>query len=482
MLDGVPSPLTDRLRAGFAAIRAELEIVTEHPADAEREAAARADTPTTPLANADLVGAAARTDRRDLELVTLDPAGSTDLDQAFVLHRDGDGFVLHYAIADVAAHVAPGGAMDRVAHARGQTLYAPDGREGLHPPALAEDAGSMLPGRDRLAVLWTLTIDGRGELAGTAVERAVVCSTAQLDYAGAQAALDRGDAHEQLVLLRDAGDLLKSAQQRRGAIELPEPAQELTSDGNDGWTLRWEPRHPIEADSAQMSLLCGHAAATLMLGAGTGLLRTLPPAPPDAHARLRAAAHALGVTWPEDQPLSGMMPTLDGTDPAHLAFLDECRALLRGADYTPFDGAPPALAEHAAMGLAYAHVTAPLRRLADRYAAECALAAQHGVPVPGWARAGLAGIPGEMRASNRLAGTLHRACIDLSEAVLLEHRVGERFPAAVVDVDERAADIRVQEPPILARCTGDGLVEGERREVVLREADPIRRRVAFSTA
>ncbi len=475
-----PNAIAARLRTGFAAIRAELEIVTEHPADAAREAAARADAPTAPLPGVDLVGADARADRRDLAFVTLDPLGSTDLDQAFALHRDGDGFVLHYAIADVAAHVVPGGAVDRVAHARGQTLYAPDGREGLHPPALAEDAGSLLPGRDRLAVLWSLTVDGGGELVGTDVERAVVRSTAQLDYAGAQAALDRGDGHEQLLLLREAGALLRTAQQRRGAIELPEPAQELASDGADGWTLRWEPRHPIEADNAQLSLLCGHAAATLMLGAGAGLLRTLPPAPPDAHTRLRAAAHALRITWPEDQPLSGLMPTLDGTDPAHLAFLDECRALLRGADYTPFDGAPPSLREHAAMGLAYAHVTAPLRRLADRYAAECALAAHHGVPVPGWARDALAAIPDEMRASTRLAGTLHRACIDLSEAVLLEHRVGERFPAAVVDVDDRGADVRIQEPPILARCTGDGLEPGTRRDVVLTEADPATRVVRFA--
>lgn len=475
-----PNAIAARLRTGFAAIRAELEIVAEHPADAAQEAEARRAAPTAPLPGVELVGADSRTDRRDLQLVTLDPAGSTDLDQAFALHRDGAGFVLHYAIADVAAHVVPGGALDRVAHARGQTLYAPDGREGLHAPALSEDAGSLLAGVDRLAVLWTLTIDDRGELAGTEVERAVVRSTAQLDYAGAQVALDSGGAHEQLTLLREAGALLQTAQRRRGAIELPEPAQELVPDGANGWTLRWEPRHPIEAANAQLSLLCGHAAATLMLGGGTGLLRTLPPAPPEAHTRLRAAAHALRIAWPGAQPLSDLMPALDGTNPAHLAFLDECRGLLRGADYTPFDGAPPALREHAAMGLAYAHVTAPLRRLADRFAAECALAAHHDMPVPGWARAALPAVPDEMRAGGRLAGNLHRACIDLSEAVLLEHRVGERFPAAVVDVDDRGADVRIQEPPILARCTGDGLRAGERQDVVLAEADPARRMVRFS--
>lgn len=469
----------DRLRAGFAEIRAELGIVVDHPDDARREAAARAATPTED-AHADLVAADARVDRRDLELVTLDPAGSRDLDQAFSLHREGDGFVLHYAIADVAAHVVPGGAIDTAAHARGQTLYAPDGRAGLHPPELAEDAASLLPGQNRLAVLWTLRIDGAGELADTEVERAVVRSRAQLDYTGAQTTIDRGDPHPQLALLCDAGALLQSAQRRRGAIELPEHAQELVADGADGWTLRWEPRHPIEADNAQLSLLCGAAAARLMLASGSGLLRTLPPAPPEAHARLRAAARALRIAWPDDEPLSRLLPRLDGMDPAALAFFDECRVLLRGADYTPLTGPTPAVIEHAAMGLPYAHVTAPLRRLGDRFATECALAARHGVLAPAWARAALPALPGALRAGGRLAGALHRACIDLSEAVLLEHRIGERFPAAVVEAGDRRAEVRIEAPPILARCSGDELRAGERRDVVLAQADPAERRVAFT--
>lgn len=470
----------DRLRAGFAAIRDELGVPLDHEDGAEAEAAARLRSPTTD-AHDDLVVAAERADRRDLPLVTLDPPGSRDLDQAFALTRADDGFVLHYAIADVAAHVTPGGAVDRAARTRGQTLYAPDLRVGLHPPALAEDAASLLPERDRLAVLWTLRIDAAGELAHADVGRALVRSTAQLDYPSAQAALDAGTAHPQIGLLAEAGTLLRDAQRRRGAIELPEPAQELAADGAEGWTLRWAPRHPIEADNAQLSLLAGVAAARLMLASGSGLLRTLPDAPPEARARLRAAAHALRIAWGDGEPLSDLLPRLDGNDPAHLAFFDECRTLLRGADYTPLVGVSPTVRRHAALGVEYAHVTAPLRRLGDRFAAESALAARHATIAPAWVREALPSLPEAMRASGRVAGALHRGCIDLSEAVLLEHRLGERFTAAVVDVDPRGADVRVQDPPILARCTGDGLVEGERREVVLREADPAGRRVAFST-
>ena len=77
----------------------------------------------------------------------------------------------------------------------------------------------------------------------------------------------------------------------------------------------------------------------------------------------------------------------DGLDPAvpmHAAFLEEAVTLLRGAGYTPFDGARPEQPTHAGVGAPYAHVTAPLRRLVDRFGTEVCLAICAGVPVPGW--------------------------------------------------------------------------------------------------
>ncbi|WP_217585257.1 RNB domain-containing ribonuclease, partial [Microbacterium sp. GbtcB4] len=74
-----------------------------------------------------------------------DPAGARDLGQAFHLVRDGDGYRVRYAIADVPGFVVPGGAVDAEARRRGQTLYAADGTFPLHPPVLSEDRASLLP-------------------------------------------------------------------------------------------------------------------------------------------------------------------------------------------------------------------------------------------------------------------------------------------------------------------------------------------------
>ena len=131
---------------GFAAIREQFHVPGPFPAaaTAEADAAAVAERHDD------------RVDGRDLPIVTLDPAGSMDLDQGFALDVDGDDIVLSYAIADVGAFVAREGALAEEVWRRGVTVYAPDGRVPLHPPVLSEGAASLLPAGDRLAVLLTV--------------------------------------------------------------------------------------------------------------------------------------------------------------------------------------------------------------------------------------------------------------------------------------------------------------------------------------
>ena len=107
--------------------------------------------------------------------------------------------------------------------------------------------------------------------------------------------------------------------------------------------------------------------------------------------------------------------------------------LLRGAAYTPLDGAPPADPLHHGVGMPYAHVTAPIRRLVDRFGSEVCVALAAGAPVPDWARSAL---PRAARADGRgrpLAGALDRAVVDATEAWLLTGQEGRDFPAVVLD-------------------------------------------------
>src|SRR4029077_6666838 len=125
-----------------------------------------------------------------LPFVTIDPPGSLDLDQAFHAEPRAGGFRVHYAIADVAAFVEPGGALDRESFARGVPLYPPDGRAPMLPNPLGEGAASLLPDQDRPALLWTIDLDESGASVAARLERSTVRSRARLDYPGVQAALD----------------------------------------------------------------------------------------------------------------------------------------------------------------------------------------------------------------------------------------------------------------------------------------------------
>lgn len=458
------------LRAGFAALRREVGVPESFPDAVLAEAETAARTPRLP-----------EHDRTDLPFLTIDPPGSLDLDQALLVERRGSGYRVHYAIADPAAFVSPGGAVDREAHVRGETLYSPDLRTPLHPPVLGEGAASLLPGELRPAVLWTFDLDSAGEGSSVDVRRAVVRSRERLTYAAAQQRLEAGTDDEPLLLLREVGLLREERERDRGAVSLAIPEQEVV-EAAGGWALRFRAPLPVEGWNAQVSLLTGMAAAELMLYGEVGVLRTLPEAPVEELVRLRRTAAALDIDWPEGTSYAEVVRALDPARPEHAAFLEEATVLLRGAGYTAFEGGVPEQATHAGVAAEYAHVTAPLRRLVDRYAAEACVALCAGAEVPEWARAGLPGLPAEMAAADRRASELERGCVSLVETVVLRDRVGEVFPAVVVDVSSDGGVVQLREPAVRARCAGDGLPLGQRVEVRLTEADPQRRTVLFELA
>jgi exoribonuclease R len=217
-----------------------------------------------------------------------------------------------------------------------------------------------------------------------------------------------------------------------------------------------------------------------MLDAGVGILRTLPPARPEDVARLRLLAPALGVDWPADAGPGAVIAGLDPTRPGHAAFLEEAVALLRGAAYTPFDGAPPAQPGHAGVGSTYAHVTAPLRRLVDRFGTEVCLALAAGAEPAPEIRAALPELPALMAASDRRTREVERAVVDATEAWLLRGREGQVFDAVVVDAEDSRGTVVLDDLAVRGRCTGAGLRPGTRVRVRLEEADVAARTIRFT--
>lgn len=468
----------DRMLAqGIAAIQQEMKLPLAFPPEVDAEAARAAAQPRLP----DL-------DRSDIPLVTIDPPGSMDLDQALHFERrDGGGYRVHYAIADVAAFVAPGGALDAEAQRRGETLYGADSRIPLHPASLSEGAASLLPDQLRPALLWTIDLDAGGEIGAVDVRRARVRSRARLDYAGVQQQLDAGTADPLWTLLREVGELRKQREQARGGINLALPEQEI-SVVNGHWRLAYRANHPDEDWNAQISLLTGMAAARLMVKGRIGILRTLPPPQPQDIARLKRTAQALAIAWPDGLGYADFIRTLEPSKDVHVAMLTACTTVLRGAAYAAFDGELPAQPMQSAVAAEYAHATAPLRRLVDRYVGEVCVALCANQPVPDWVRSALPALPDLMAEADRRAKHYERQVIDLIEAVLLAPRVGEAFTGAIVEINGGHGNghegvVMLRDPAIEARVKAPApLPLGQDVAVRLVEADPVRRLVRFELA
>lgn len=517
------------------ALRAHYEVPAAFPPEAlaEAEAAAGAWAQDGP---ARLLADGAR-DARDLELVTIDPPGSMDLDQAVLLERlpaqagVGTGgapepsatYRVHYAIASLATFVTPGGALDTELRRRGETIYAPDAATPLHPEVLSHGAASLLQDAERPACLWTIDLDERGEVVSARVERALVRSRARLTYAQVQAAIDgQGTLPHQAPadlpdLLAEIGGLRLEREAARGGISMTTPEQviEVTGAAQDaqvpvaagpagdtdptesaspaGYRLAYRVPVPAEQYNAQISLLTGMCAARIMVECGVGILRTLPPARPEDYARLRRVAAALGIDWPAAQPYPELVRGLDHAIPAHAAFMEQAMSLFRGSGYLAFgvggvgvpaddEAADSEEAVHSAIAARYAHVTAPLRRLVDRYGEEVCIAACAQTPVPEWVLQALPDLPGVMEQTGKRARAIGRGALTALEALVLRGHEGEVFDGVITSERDGRGELVLVEPAVVTeiragkragkKASDGGLPVGERVRVRLLSADP----------
>ena len=409
-------------------------------------------------------------DRTDRHFVTLDPAPSMDLDQAFALERAGDDILLHYAIADVGWFVRPGDLLDVEAFNRGVTVYLPDRRSTLYPTSLSEGAASLLPNQDRPAVVFTVRVATDGALRLDGVERSIVRSRAKLAYDTAtEAELPQGFAelHRRIVV----------AEQRRGATRFDFPEQEIDRDHDRHYTLRFRPRLASEEQNAALSLATNLAVADALLAAKTGVFRVMPEVDEHRLGRLRNAAHAFGLEWAHGITLAEFVRSLPHDDPRTSAFLLAVRRASGGASYEVYrEGRRP---WHAAVAAPYAHATAPLRRLQDRYVIEAALAVGNGRPIPDEIAGALDSLPKAMARGEQRANRAERQALDLAEAVVLAGREGQVLPAVVLDEGDWGVEFQIADPAVIGRVHAHRIDPGDEIRVRVVKVDVVAGEVQY---
>ena len=354
--------------------------------------------------------------------------------------------------------------------ARGTSQYLPDGKISLYPQNLSEGAASLLPDVERPAILFSTRVEADGSAHLERVERVKIRSRAKLAYETVQPS-DLPDGFAELNRRVALGE------DKRGAHRSDPPEQEVVA--HDGhYDLRLSPQNPAEQQNAALSLASNLAVAEALLKHRTGLFRVMPEPEGWALKRLRNTAKAMGIDWPKRRAVPEMERTLDPADPNQAALLLAIRKASPGASYEPYrDGVAP---WHAAMAATYAHSTAPLRRLADRYVVMAAYAVANGRPVPAAIDAAFNRLPKVMARADALGGNIQRAVIDLAEAIVLKDRIGETFAAVVTDVDQRGPRIQLCGLPVVSRLKDVEVAAGDAIHVRLDEADPVTRKIAFS--
>ena len=339
------------------------------------------DFPDDVMAQADAakpVGLKGREDLRDLPLITIDPSDARDHDDACYAHADEDpknegGHVVWVAIADVAAYVTPGSALDREARKRGNSTYFPDRVVPMLPDRLSGDLCSLHEGVPRACIAVRMVLDAAGNKIGHSFHRGLMRSTASLHYEEVQDAID-GAPNDRTGPLLDpvlkpiyaAYAALKAARAERQPLDLdlPERRIELDKDGTVK-SVNFKDRLDAHRLIEEFMVLANVAAAETLLSKKTPLLYRIHEEPSPAKLdALRETAQAAGYTLAKGQVLhtrhlNKLLNDAAGTDDAELINLSTLRSMTQ-AYYGP------AHIGHFGLALrSYAHFTSPIRRYAD---------------------------------------------------------------------------------------------------------------------
>ena len=421
------------------------------------------DFPDDVMAQADAakpVGLKGREDLRDLPLITIDPSDARDHDDACYAHADEDpknegGHVVWVAIADVAAYVTPGSALDREARKRGNSTYFPDRVVPMLPDRLSGDLCSLHEGVPRACIAVRMVLDAAGNKIGHSFHRGLMRSPASLHYEEVQDAID-GAPNDRTGPLLDpvlkpiyaAYAALKAARAERQPLDLdlPERRIELDKDGTVK-SVNFKDRLDAHRLIEEFMVLANVAAAETLLSKKTPLLYRIHEEPSPAKLdALRETAQAAGYTLAKGQVLhtrhlNKLLNDAAGTDDAELINLSTLRSMTQ-AYYGP------AHIGHFGLALrSYAHFTSPIRRYADLIVHRALITAH------GWGNDGLSQHDIEdidqtgahISDTERRSMMAERDTTDRYLASYLSERVGNEFSGRISGVARFGAFVKLDE-------------------------------------
>ena len=389
-----------------------------------------------------------REDLREVPIIAIDPADARDHDDAIWAEPDGNGgYKAIVAIADVSFYVRPGGALDRDARKRGNSVYFPDRVVPMLPEILSADVCSLVEGADRAAMACHMTISAEGKITDWRFTRATVRLASNVAYEDAQAQIDDGTAPDHLKHLWGAWKLLHAAREARDPLDLDLPERQVRLN-DEGVIEEIAVRERLDAHRVveDFMIAANVAAAKALEAKKAPVVYRVHETP--SREKLLAFKEYLasqGRSFAMGQVITpGLFNRLikDVSDPAEKALIME--AVLRSQTQAYYG---PANAGHFGLALgSYAHFTSPIRRyadllvhraLVDAYKLEqpkSKLDLPEGTGLSDRDRSALGNITDAISQTERRAMEAERDTIDRYVAAWLSGRVGETFDTRITGV------------------------------------------------
>jgi ribonuclease R len=451
-----------------------------------------------------------REDLREVDLLTIDPADARDRDDAIWVRELDDGFESWVAIADVAAYVQPGTALDDEARIRGFSLYLPDRAVPMLPATLSSKLCSLEKDEDRLCMALWMKFDDRGRRTRTRLCEAIMRSTATLSYrqvaVGMKWSSEPGDALEPgvAIVIEQADELsrlLRRRRMRRGALELSAPEPEILLDPDSGMPVDVVRRAEDPGVKRAYQLIeelmvaANEAVAEwLQEGEEQAIYRVHPPPSEARLVRLAELCSSLEIPFEYE----------DAADPKRLGKflrsvqehpLVEIIGMLALRSLAPASYDTVNVGHYGLASRAYAHFTSPIRRYPD-------------LVIHRRVKGRLRKEPRELVACQDIAMhctrrereivDVEREVFDVYRCVMMRDRVGMRGWGVVTDIGTSSVTVTLEAPfvevlvpegllgrggyersedglHLVAQRSGDRISLGSRMEVEVESADITRR-------
>jgi ribonuclease R len=383
-----------------------------------------------------------RLDLRALPTFTIDPPTARDFDDAISAEQLDDGAVRVWVhIADVSAHVPPGSRVDREAFRRGTSVYVPGLVEPMLPEALSNQACSLVPHQDRLAVTVEMELEG-AKRRRVAFHRTIIRSGKRLSYPEVDEIFaGRARAEEPwaapLAAARRAADALQEVREAQGALEV-ESAEPEFAFSREGHVTGLLPSEQTESHRLieHLMIAANEAVATMLEARKLPAIYRVHERPEPARVeRLAEQLASLDIPTP---PLREHMTPQQAADAVaemarhvardvrrregrgRLGFTSLVLRSLKQAHYSPRN-----LGHAGLRSSAYCHFTSPIRRYPDLVCHRALLSAiGAGEEAPAASRLDAVAEWSSLRERDAMA--IERAADNVARCFLLEAELFER--------------------------------------------------------